>query len=408
MVLGKTTVTVPRLIMPGHLSGPYWLLDDPNSQLMPEIVGLIGHASPQAICLGCGEDPPGEGTLVLYQPASLAQTEKLLERGIEPERISFMPLTTEYPWAPWVIWRNLQSRQDLRQNPRLFDACTHLLQFSPVSYWDRSNHYWNAYRPYLNEHQPLFDMVLGGLADEQSRRILNMVLRCEPTEMWEHFIDTIFTACDYLSHSIPFAGDTVLNLGVFSGPELPYFMTLVGENGIVHNVDPLGHDKFDDYVRSFVATCPGRAREVRIAAGQARGQVAVRIDGDGQMRPGGDLLVSVVPLDEYVEQENIESVNFIKIDIEGMEIEALFGMANTISRCRPTLAVSIYHTPEHLWRIPLMLMQGLKDYEFYIDQFSPLRSETILTAIPRELRGIAHGLNAAPAHHEDAARARAI
>lgn len=46
---------------------------------------------------------------------------------------------------------------------------------------------------------------------------------------------------------------------------------------------------------------------------------------------------------------------FIKLDIEGSEPEALLGAENMIARFHPTLAVCVYHAPEHLWTIPALI-----------------------------------------------------
>ena len=57
-----------------------------------------------------------------------------------------------------------------------------------------------------------------------------------------------------------------------------------------------------------------------------------------------------------------EPVDYIKYDVEGSEREALEGTSQTIERCRPLLAVSLYHRVEDLWRIPLALHER---YPFY-------------------------------------------
>ncbi len=56
--------------------------------------------------------------------------------------------------------------------------------------------------------------------------------------------------------------------------------------------------------------------------------------------------------------------NFIKMDIEGAEPEALAGAANLIRTHSPNLAISIYHKPEHLWEIPRYLDSLCPKYKF--------------------------------------------
>lgn len=56
----------------------------------------------------------------------------------------------------------------------------------------------------------------------------------------------------------------------------------------------------------------------------------------------------------------------IKMDVEGAEVESLQGATNIIRRYRPDLAISLYHTPTDLWKIPLLLKSWNLDYDFYI------------------------------------------
>jgi FkbM family methyltransferase len=96
------------------------------------------------------------------------------------------------------------------------------------------------------------------------------------------------------------------------------------------------------------------------------------------MGGGGD--VSAVKLDDELAGEygNL----FIKMDIEGSEIEALKGTAYTIRTKKPRLAVSVYHKPEDIIEIPLFLHELLPEYKFYLRHDCLVNlTETILYAI---------------------------
>lgn len=77
-------------------------------------------------------------------------------------------------------------------------------------------------------------------------------------------------------------------------------------------------------------------------------------------------------------------VTFVKMDIEGAEENALMGMRELISRSRPVLAISIYHSLQDFYRIPQVIREIRKDYDFYIRHYRSLSdSETVCYAIPQ-------------------------
>lgn len=64
-------------------------------------------------------------------------------------------------------------------------------------------------------------------------------------------------------------------------------------------------------------------------------------------------------MDKFCEERNVLP-DFIKMDIEGAELAALKGGIKTITKCRPQLAISIYHSSEDFINIPLYLKDNLK------------------------------------------------
>ncbi|MCL1967746.1 MAG: FkbM family methyltransferase [Fibromonadales bacterium] len=77
-----------------------------------------------------------------------------------------------------------------------------------------------------------------------------------------------------------------------------------------------------------------------------------------------------------------KKVTFIKMDIEGAEIEALKGAKNTILRDKPRLAISIYHSDEDMLRIAEWVHATVPEYKLYCRHHStyPSFCETILYA----------------------------
>mgnify|MGYP000258701313 CR=1 FL=1 len=74
------------------------------------------------------------------------------------------------------------------------------------------------------------------------------------------------------------------------------------------------------------------------------------------------------------------SPSFISMDIEGAEPEALKGAENMIREHRPDLAICVYHSPNHLWDIPLYINSLGLGYKFYLRNYTSFTIETVLYA----------------------------
>jgi len=94
----------------------------------------------------------------------------------------------------------------------------------------------------------------------------------------------------------------------------------------------------------------------------------------------GTTAIEVTAIDIVVPES--ENVTFIKMDVEGAEMEALKGAANTIRRCKPKLAVCIYHKPQDIIEIPTYIMALCPEYKLYIRHHFINGWETVLYALP--------------------------
>lgn len=98
----------------------------------------------------------------------------------------------------------------------------------------------------------------------------------------------------------------------------------------------------------------------------------------------GDEFVNVVALDEFIPLEFVP--NFIKMDIEGAEMEALEGMMGLIAGHSPHLAISVYHKPSDLWKIGNFLSQSFPGFfHYYLRVYGEQTFDTILYAVPIEI-----------------------
>lgn len=88
--------------------------------------------------------------------------------------------------------------------------------------------------------------------------------------------------------------------------------------------------------------------------------------------------VKVVSIDEIVKTD---PVSFIKMDIEGYELEALRGAKNTIVNNKPILAISAYHRERDLIDLPLYINSLGLDYKLCLRHYSNTNCSVVLYAV---------------------------
>lgn len=90
--------------------------------------------------------------------------------------------------------------------------------------------------------------------------------------------------------------------------------------------------------------------------------------------------IKTITIDDYIRFNNIKKIDFIKMDIEGAELNALIGAKQVLNKYKPKLAISIYHNFEHFFKIPNFIKSLNLNYKFYLDHFTTHNEETILFA----------------------------
>lgn len=92
----------------------------------------------------------------------------------------------------------------------------------------------------------------------------------------------------------------------------------------------------------------------------------------------GGYKIETAALDETVYDKR---PTFIKMDIEGAEQEALKGCKRIIQDYKPKLAICIYHKPEDLFEIPIMIKEMNPTYKLYVRQYADAWYDTVLYAV---------------------------
>lgn len=92
--------------------------------------------------------------------------------------------------------------------------------------------------------------------------------------------------------------------------------------------------------------------------------------------------ICTTSIDDLVQSHKIPKIDFIKLDIEGAELECLQGAKNTIQTFKPKLAICLYHNIEHFVSIPKLVKQLVPEYNLYLNHYTAGPGETVMFAHP--------------------------
>lgn len=182
----------------------------------------------------------------------------------------------------------------------------------------------------------------------------------------------------------------IIEGGVANGMDTLEFLNRIETGGIVYGFEP----NYETYLGSPFKDHLESSASVRIfPRGLWSRPDRLYFESDGlssEIVPGGIPgdslnLIDVVSIDAFVEEERIEKIDFLKMDIEGAELEALKGAVHTLKKCRPQLAICLYHKKEHFFEIPLFLDGILDNYEYRLGHYTAGTLETVWYGIPNEL-----------------------
>lgn len=185
----------------------------------------------------------------------------------------------------------------------------------------------------------------------------------------QYFDKTFFTFDD---------GDVYVDCGAYNGDTaLEYILACPGY-GHIYVYEPFpgamrdakgrlkrfAEDGSINFVQKSVSDC-GNTRYLKINTGA----------GDSQVAQEGEIQVSCCSIDQSINDQ----VDYLKMDIEGMEAEALRGAEKTIKKSKCQLAICVYHKPQDLWEIPIVIHRMDAGYRFRLRHFGgPHYYDTIL------------------------------
>ena len=222
---------------------------------------------------------------------------------------------------------------------------------------------------YLEAHREELEGVYALLADDTSRELFEAAVRFRITgdikylSICESMADSMknipgFEAVEYALDGGAFKGDSASDML----SALPNIKKI-----IACEPDPKTFKKLQLFAEGESAR--GIVEPVEAALSETVGfseSVTSGSRGSGITGKNRRAKVSEVRLETIDNIIGQSRIDYIKLDVEGFEKEAILGAVSTLSRERPILSVSVYHRTDDIWYIPSLVRKTLGEYKLYV------------------------------------------
>jgi FkbM family methyltransferase len=179
--------------------------------------------------------------------------------------------------------------------------------------------------------------------------------------------------------------DLLVDAGAFDGDTIRAALAChpAGFRGInAFEPDPASFERLKHSVDALPEPHRSRVWIREAALGERTGVVRFEAQGTvgSAIRESGEVEVACVSLDEELAGE---VPTYLKMDIEGGEMDALRGAGRLIASVAPVLAICVYHLQEHLWQIPLFIRSLSDRYVFFLRRYVDEFGDLVCYAVPR-------------------------
>lgn len=277
-----------------------------------------------------------------------------------------------------VIGRPFVAEKSLQQNGIRFLNYFAFQRYSGLNVMPVK--FWNTFRADFAENRDKYDWVYGLLSDQESKQVLTKIINFRLSQDLNFMRG--FTDAQYRQYFEDFLGlesegEIFADVGCFDGYTSLEFIKRCPNYEAIHVFEPEPGN-----MRVVSDKLSGHERIHYHPFGLSNGAQTLRFQSHGsssRISDEGDIEIQVARLDDLLQGP----FTFLKMDIEGGEMDALEGAQNAIKLYHPRLAISVYHRFDDLWKIPQRIFSYRNDYQIFLRHYTEGVDETVMFFMPK-------------------------
>jgi len=187
-----------------------------------------------------------------------------------------------------------------------------------------------------------------------------------------------------ISSFIP--SEIVVDCGAYDGDTLHSWLKERGPFGayVALEPDPSSRARLEASLKQLPPEVSNRVRVLPYAVSDRTGTVTFSATGlpSASVVAADGVVIDSIALDDLQSEFSDQAPTFLKMDIEGAELDAFKGGARFIQTFKPMMAIAAYHRQDHLWQIPLAVTNIWPEYKCYIRPHNEEGWDLIFYAVP--------------------------
>ena len=217
-------------------------------------------------------------------------------------------------------------------------------------------------KAYAKKHEKDLSYVYSILEDEKSKFVFENIIKYKLSGKIDYLFKCQSRRKDDFNEILELGNNEIfVDLGAYRGDTVMEFVNLVGDYKHIYAIEP--NKKSFEHLKkntSMIKNCEC----INIGIHNKKGTLSFN-KKNGRNSAAADI-------GELIEADSVDNiilgkdVSYIKMDVEGQELNALEGAKNTILKNKPKLLISAYHRSEDLFSLPMKALSIRDDYKVYI------------------------------------------